>query len=75
MIFFGIWTAELYLDNFTANCTPQAHACPLANILGSICAALSLWIIVGGEKNNGSGQANGPGRTFVPELCQSFSCP
>jgi hypothetical protein len=45
MIFLGIWSAELYLDNFTAN-VPLKLMPTVANVLGVIGAALSVWIIV-----------------------------
>ena len=45
MIFLGIWTAELYLDNFTAN-VPLKLMPAIANILGIIGAALSVWVLL-----------------------------
>jgi len=44
MIFLGIWSAELYLDNFTAN-VPLKLMPTIANILGIFGAAFSLWIL------------------------------
>jgi hypothetical protein len=49
LIFLGIWTAELYLDNFTAN-VPLKLMPAIANILGIIGAALSVWIILTARK-------------------------
>jgi hypothetical protein len=44
LIFLGIWSEELYLDNFTAN-VPLNLMPKIANVLGIIGAALSIWVI------------------------------
>ena len=44
LIFLGIWTEELYLDNFTAT-VPLNLMPKIANVLGIIGAALSIWVI------------------------------
>jgi hypothetical protein len=51
MIFLGIWTAELYLDNFTAH-VPLKLMLAIANILGIIGAAVSLWVIFLAKKTS-----------------------
>jgi hypothetical protein len=49
MIFLGIWSIELYLDNYTAN-VPLELMPKVANILGAIGAALSVWILFAARK-------------------------
>jgi hypothetical protein len=49
LIFLGIWTEELYLDNFTAN-VPLKLMPTVANVLGIIGAALSVWILFAARK-------------------------
>jgi len=44
LIFLGIWTEELYLDNFTAN-VPLTLMPMIANMLGVIGAFLCAWVI------------------------------
>jgi hypothetical protein len=49
LIFLGIWTEELYLDNFTAT-VPLNRMPTIANVLGLIGAALSVWVIYAAKK-------------------------
>jgi len=49
LIFLGIWTEELYLDNFTA-AVPLNLMPTIANVLGIIGAALCVWVIYVAKK-------------------------
>jgi len=44
MIFLGIWTIELYLDNYSST-VPVEFMSTIANLLAMICALLSVAVL------------------------------
>jgi hypothetical protein len=44
MIFLGIWTIELYLDNYST-LVPVTQMSTIANLLAMICALLSVVVL------------------------------